>query len=135
MKPKTKNIALANSVDAVHPNGNGTYTAGADIAQGQPLKFGADDRTVVPTTAATDIAIGIALDRALAGEPVPAALLGTFTGTVLLNASGAVSAGDQLNALGATAAAGDIVIGRALATASADEPVEIAHQVAAKMTA
>ena len=128
-------IPLPNTVASTSPNGNRTYVAGADIAEGQPLKFGDNERTVVPTVEATDIAIGIALDRAEKGEHIAVALCGNFTGTVLLVATGAIAAGAQVNARGATAAAGDIVIGRALTPAATGEFVEITHQVAATLTA
>lgn len=125
---KKKTIGLAN-VAGVHPNGNATLTAGAVIALGNPLKF--SGAKVVPCTAATDAAIGIALDGAADGEIVPVALLGNFTGTVLLKAAGIIGRGIQIAANGtATDGATDVVIGRALdAAAAAGDLIEIVHQV------
>lgn len=123
-------ITLHNAAEAVHPNGNATYAALADILKGQPLKLGTGG--VTPTTAATDAAIGIALDDADAGDIVPVAILGCFTGTVLLRAAGEIDPGAQIAADGAeTSGATDAVIGRALdAAAAAGDLINIAHQVA-----
>ena len=122
-------LKLHNAVEGVFPNGNATYTAAAAILKGQPLKF--DGTEVTPCTAATDDAIGVALDGAAAGEIVPVAILGAFTGTVLLYAGAAIDAGAQITATGvATSGATDVIIGRALeAAAGAGSLVNIAHQV------
>ena len=64
-----------------------------------------------PCAAATDAAIGVALEPANAGENVPVAILGNYTGTVEVLAGGAVSRGAQLGATGATAASGNTTIG------------------------
>ncbi len=118
-------------MDKMSPNGNKTYTAGAAIAKGNVLKFDASGN-VVPTSAANDAAIGIALDGASQGDIVPVAVLGSFTGTVPLKAGGAISQGAQVAANGtATTGASDVIIGRALEAASASgDMIEIAHQVA-----
>lgn len=117
-------------MDKRTPNGNRTYTAGTAILKGQPVKFSSGK--VVPCTAANDAAIGIALDSAAAdGDIIPVAILGNFTGTVEVRVAGAVEVGAQIAADGtATAAATDVIIGRALeAGASEGDMVEIAHQV------
>ena len=49
-------------MDKRHPNGNITYTAAAAIDNGQLVKF--TGGKVTPTSAATDLAIGVALDGA-----------------------------------------------------------------------
>ena len=117
-------------MDKCSPNGNKTYTAGGAIAKGDVLKFDASGN-VVKTTAANDAAIGIALDGATEGDIVPVAILGNFTGTVQVKAAGAISAGAQVAANAtATAAATDIIIGRALEAASAaNDMIEVAHCV------
>lgn len=112
------------------PNGNRTYKAGAAILKGQPLKFdGSGD--VVPCSAANDAAIGVALDGCKSGDYLPVAILGNFPGTVEVVAGGEVALGAQVAADGtATAAATDVIIGRALRAASAQgDMIEIAHQV------
>lgn len=122
-------LKLHNAVGGVFPNGNATYVAAATILKGQPLMFSGTE--VTPCTAATDDAIGIALDGAEAGDIVPVAILGAFTGTVLLYAGAAIAAGAQITAAGiTTAGATDVIIGRALeAAAGAGSLVNIAHQV------
>lgn len=122
-------IKLHNAVEAAYPNGNATYKAAAAILKGQPLKFATGG--VTPTAAATDAAIGIALDGADAGGIVPVALLGNFTGTVPVRAAGAIAAGAQIAADGTeTAGATDVIIGRALeAATTAGDLVNTAHQV------
>lgn len=124
-----KMIKMHNAVGGVYPNGNATYTAAATILLGQPLKF--DGGAVTPCDAAGDAAIGIALDGAEAGEIVPVAILGNFTGTVLLRAAAAISAGAQIAANATTAQATNTVIGRALEKASASgDLINVAHQAA-----
>ena len=119
-------------MDKMSPNGNKTYTAGATIAKGAVLKFDASGN-VIPTSAANDAAIGIALDGAAEGDIVPVAILGNFTGTVEVKAGGAISAGAQIAANAtATAAGTDVIIGRALEAAAAEgDMIEIAHCVGA----
>lgn len=122
-------IKLHNAVEGVYPNGNATYTAAAPILKGQPLKF--DSGAVTPCDAVTDAAIGIALDSAAANDIVPVAILGNFSGTVLLRAAGAIGAGVQITANAtATGGATDVIIGRALEAATAvGDLINIAHQV------
>lgn len=118
-------------MDKCHPNGNATYTAGADIAKGNVLKF--SEGKVVPCSAANDAAIGVALDGAKNGDIVPVAILGNYTGTVEIKAGGAIAAGVQVAANGtATGAGTDVIIGRALEAATAEgDVIEIAHCVGA----
>lgn len=125
-----KTLKLHNAAGGVYPNGNATLIAGDDIELGQPLMLSGGK--VVPTAAATSAAIGIALDDAEDGDTVPVALLGVFTGTVLLLSAGGIAAGAQITAAGATTSENtDVIIGRALEAATgAGELINIAHQVA-----
>jgi hypothetical protein len=121
------------NMNGTHPNGNITYNAAAAVAKGQPVKFTGSTTTtgmptVTPCAAATDAAIGVALEPANAGENVPVAILGNYTGTVEVLAGGAVSRGAQLGATGATAASGNTTIGMALDAATAEgQLIEVAH--------
>lgn len=117
-------------MDKCHPNGNITYTAAAAIAKGQLVKL--TGGKVTPTTAATDIAIGVALDGAAKDDIVPVAILGNYTGTVQVKAGGAIAAGAQVAANAtASAAATDVIVGIALeAASSSGDMIEIAHAVA-----
>ena len=68
----------------IHQNGKMTFVAGAAIAAGEFVKFSSGK--VVKCAAATDIAIGVALDSASAdGEQIPVQLL-TGGDTVLVKA-------------------------------------------------
>ena len=74
-------------MNGTHPNGNITYNAAAAIKRGQPLKFTGSTTTtgmptVTPCTAASDAAIGVALEPADSGENLPVASLGAYTRTV-----------------------------------------------------
>lgn len=107
-----------------------TFTAGGSITKGNPVKLSSGN--VVATSAAADLAIGIAMDGASSGDTVPVALLGNCPGTLRLRAGGAISAGAQVAANAtATAAATDAIIGIALEAASASgDEIEIVHQLA-----
>ena len=116
-------------MDKIHENGNVTFTAGGAIAKGEFVKFSSGN--VVKTAAATDQAIGVALDSAAAsGDILPVAVLGAFKGTIQIKAGGAIAQGAQITALGtATSAATDVICGVALEAASASgDMIEIAHQ-------
>lgn len=117
-------------MNGIHHDGIVTFTAAAAIVKGDILKFSSGK--VTPTTAATDLAIGVAVDGAASGEIVPVAILGNKIGTVLVKAGGAVSQGAQIAADGtATAAATDVIVGIALeAAAASGDLIEVAHQVA-----
>lgn len=117
-------------MDKCHPNGNITFTAAAAIAKGELVKLSSGK--VTPTTAATDLAIGVALDGAATGDIVPVAILGNYTGTVQIKAGGAIAAGDQIAANATTTAdSTDVIIGIALeAAAASGDMIEIAHSVA-----
>ena len=117
-------------MNATHPEGNATYTAGAAIAKGEVVKFSSGK--VVKCTGDTDAAIGVALDSAAAdGDIIPVAVLGNFHGTIIVKATEAISAGAGVNPTGGAAAAGDLVIGRALTAATASgDMIEVAHCVA-----
>jgi len=122
-------------MNGTHPNGNITYNAAAAVKRGQPVKFTGSTTTtgmptVTPCTAATDAAIGVALEPANAGENVPVAILGAYTGTVEVLATGAVSRGANVSPAGVATASGGKSIGVALdaATASGDL-IEVAHRV------
>ena len=117
-----------------HVNGRLTLKAGATIVRGDILKFKTDDSgavvpgVVVPCTAKTDKAIGIALDGSVDGEILSVACLGNYAGTVVAKAGGAVTAGSKITPEGKVAEAGDTIIGFALDTATAaNELIEIAH--------
>ena len=105
----------------IHQNGKMTFVAAAAIAAGEFVKFSSGK--VVKCAAATDIAIGVALDSASAdGDNIPVQLL-TGGDTVLVKAGGAVAQGGTLTCLGTTVAtAGTLQYGIALeaATASGD---------------
>jgi len=117
-------------MDKYHPNGNVTMTAGGAIAKGELVKFSSGK--VVKTTAANEQAIGVALDSASAdGDIVPVAILGCYSGTVMVKAGGAITQGAQVSAAGtATSAATDVIVGVALeAAAASGDMIELAHQV------
>ena len=59
-------------MEGIHQNGKATFTAGAAIAKGEFVK--SSSGKVVKCAAATDIAIGIALNAAEHGELVQAAV-------------------------------------------------------------
>ena len=107
-------------MDKIHENGKVTFTAGGAIAKGEFVKF--DSGKVVPCTAKTDAAIGVALDAAADGEILPVAVLGAFCGTAPVKATAAIVQGAAITCAGATVVAGDKVCGLALeaATASGD---------------
>ena len=102
----------------IHQNGKMTFVAGAAIAAGEFVKFSSGK--VVKCAAATDIAIGVALDSASAsGDNIPVQLL-TGGDTVLVKAGGSVAQGGTLTCLGTTVAtAGTLQYGIALEAASA----------------
>lgn len=112
---------------SISPDGRVTFKAAAAITAGQPVKFTATAGEVTPCTAATDAAVGVALDAAAAGDTVPVALLGCKPGTMIAAATGEVTAGSEVNALGAAATTGHTVIGRALNAAAAGGEIELAH--------
>ena len=105
-----------------------TCTAAAAIKRGQILKYATDGK-VTPCTAATDAAVFIALDDAASGDRLACAILGSATGTQLALATGTITPGAFVNPLGAVAAAGNTVVGRALDDAKAGEFTELAHAV------
>jgi hypothetical protein len=123
-------IALANEAEGTHANGHITRIASGVIVKGQILKKGSSDTEVAACAELTDVGLYVALDGADAGEIVPCAVLGSYTGTVRVLASGAVAVGDGISPLG-TAVATGLTIGRALVAASDGNPVEIAHKVCA----
>ena len=113
----------------MHLNGRLTYTAGGAVERGDVLKFDTDGN-VVKCAAATDAAIGVALDGAESGEIVAVAVLGSFAGTVVVKASAAVAKGAKVTAHGAEASGDDAAIGVALdAATAADDLIEVAHCV------
>ena len=111
-------------MEGIHQNGKATFTAGAAIAKGEFVKF--SNGKVVKCTAATDIAIGVALDGAESGAIVPVQLL-TSGDTVLVKAGGAVAQGGTLSCLGTTVStAGALQYGIALNAAANGDLVEAA---------
>lgn len=121
-------------MNGTHPNGNITYNAAAAVAKGQPVKLTGSATTsgmptVTPCTAATDAAIGIAIEPANAGENVPVAILGCYTGTVLVLTTGAVTRGANVSPAGVAATSGNKIIGTALDAATASgQLIELAHR-------
>lgn len=117
-----------------HPNGIITYTAAAACDKGAIVKFtGSTDAngrpTVTPCTAATDAAIGVTETECASGDEVAVGILGSYTGTTLVKAGGAVTVGANVSPIG-TAAESGLTIGVALdaATASGDL-IEVAHRL------
>ena len=117
-----------------HPNGIITYTAAAACDKGAIVKFtGSTDAngrpTVTPCTAATDAAIGVTETKCASGDEVAVGILGSYTGTTLVKAGGAVTVGANVSPIG-TAAESGLTIGVALdaATASGDL-IEVAHRL------
>lgn len=100
-----------------------TRIAGAAILKGQALKKGDADGKVVPATAATDVAVGVAGDAAASGETVPVLLLGGAGSSVHVLATGAIAVGDAVGVLGAAVTSG-LHIGRALEPAASGELCE-----------
>ena len=102
----------------IHQNGKMTFVAAAAIAAGEFVKFSSGK--VVKCAAATDTAIGVALDSAKAdGENIPVQPL-TGGDTVLVKAGGEVAQGGTLTCLGTTVATGGTLqYGIALEAASA----------------
>lgn len=112
-----------------HHNGRLTYTAGGAVARGDVVKFDSDGR-VVKCASKADAAVGVALDGAAEGEIVPVAVLGSYAGTVVVRAGGAVARGAKITAEGKAAAAGDKAVGVALdAATAAGDLIEAAHCV------
>ena len=105
-------------MQAITPNGKATFKAGAAIAKGEFVKFSSGK--VVKCSAATDTAIGVALDSAAAdGDLIPVQLL-TSGDTVLVKSGGEVAQGGTLTCVGTTVAtAGTLQYGIALEAASA----------------
>jgi hypothetical protein len=98
-----------------------TYKAGGTILANTIVKFDSADDTIVPAAAATDLAIGVALNGAASGERVDVQMLGI----VEVKAGGAITRGDFIvsdasaEAVALAAAATiKVAVGRALATAA-----------------
>lgn len=84
-----------------HPNGIVTLKASAALAKGILVKFSTGK--AAPVTDPQDVAFGVTLDSASAADDiVPIAVLGSYTGTVLLRAGGSVSQGDYIAAASET---------------------------------
>lgn len=122
-------IALANIAEGAHANGIITRIAEGAVTRGQILKKGTADTQAAPCTELTDKGLYVALDAADDGTPVPCAVLGCYTGTVLVLASGAVAVGDTVSPTG-TAVTSGLTCGRALSAAT-DDLIEVAHKVCA----
>ena len=117
-----------------HPNGILTYTAAAACDKGTIVMFtgSTDDNgrpTITPTTSGSDMAIGVTETECAAGDEVAVGILGSYTGTMLVEAGGAIAVGANVSTNGLTAESG-LTIGIALdaATASGDL-IELAHCV------
>ena len=117
-----------------HPNGIITYTAAAACDKGAIVKFGANADangrpTVTPCTAATDVAIGVTETECAAGDEVAVGILGSYTGTTLVKAGGAVTVGASVSPIG-TAVTTGLTIGTALdAAAASGDLIEVAHRL------
>ena len=117
-----------------HPNGIITYTAAAACDKGAIVKFtGETDAngrpTITPCTGTSDAAIGIAETECAAGDEVAIGILGSYNGTQLVKAGGAVTVGANVSPTG-TAITSGLTIGVALDAASASgDLIEIAHCV------
>ncbi len=122
-----------------HLNGRLTYVAGGAVERGDVVKFDSDGK-VVKCAANNDAAIGVALDGSVAGEIVAVAILGSYTGTVVVRAAGAIAKGAKVGAdakayaeavTGEGAKPASVVIGVALdAAVAAGDLIEVAHRVA-----
>lgn len=117
-----------------HPNGIITYTAAAACDKGAIVKFGASTDangrpTVTPCTAATDAAIGVTETECAQGDEVAVGILGSYTGTMLVKAGGAVTVGASVSPIG-TAVTTGLTIGTALdAAAASGDLIEVAHRL------
>ena len=117
-----------------HPYGIITFTAAAACDKGAIVKFtGETDAngapTITPTSATTDAAIGICETECAAGDQVAVGILGSYPGTMLVKAGGAVTVGAAVSTTG-TAADSGLSIGVALNAASASgDLIELAHQL------
>lgn len=117
-----------------HPNGIITYTAAAACDKGAIVKFtGETDAnglpTITPCTEATDVAIGVTETECAAGDEVAVGILGSYTGTMLVKAGGAVTVGANVSPTG-TAAESGLTIGVALnAATAAGDLIEVAHRL------
>lgn len=107
-----------------------SYTAGSAIAANTLLKFGADDRTMVPAVAATDLIVGVADGYAIAtGQMVDCIM----DGIAMVKAGGTITRGQPITAnasgqgIASTAAAGARIVGFALASAVSGDlfPVQL----------
>lgn len=103
------------------PNGNATYTADGAIAYGQLVKLA--NGKVKACDAATDVAIGIALDSAADGELIPIAIAGIYPNVVEMKAGGAINAGAEITPEGkeqTNAGTTELICGRALEAATTE---------------
>lgn len=108
----------------IHEDGRATFVAGGAISEGAIVKLASGK--VVVCTAATDVAIGVALSECLEGEDVAIKLLGVG-GTVAVVAAGIIDQGAQVTPKGEAATVStDKVIGLALnASAAAGDVIEL----------
>ena len=119
-------------MNGTHPNGNITYNAAAAVAKGQPVKFTGSTTTtgmptVTPCAAATDAAIGVTETECSAGDQVAVGILGSYPGTTLVCAGGAIAVGANVSTVGTSADSG-LTIGVALnAAAQSGDLIELAH--------
>ena len=113
-----------------HPNGILTYTAAAACDKGAIVKFtGETDANGRPTITPCTAAIGVCETECAAGDQVAVGILGSYNGTQLVKAGGAVTVGANVSPTG-TAVDSGLTIGVALdAATAAGELIEIAHCV------
>jgi len=131
-------VVCCNIAEGVHGDGCITKLTDAALATRNVLvKIGSDISHVAVTTAGTEIPMGVVNDEASAAEEyVNVQLLGQKQGTVLMVASGVITAGDLVQAAAngkiATLGTGGngtyYIVGRALNAATTDgDLVEVAH--------
>ena len=117
-----------------HPHGILTFTAAAACDKGAIVKFtGETDAngapTITPCTATTDAAIGVTETECAAGDQVAVGILGSYQGTTLVKAGGAVAVGANVSPTGTSVDSG-LSIGVALNAASASgDLIELAHRL------
>jgi hypothetical protein len=107
-----------------------SFKAGAAIAKGKAVKFGADDEHVIAAAAATDGLLGVAQNAADAAEDIVEVAIpgGGAKGLAQGNITrGALLTSHTDGTLKAAAASGDRIVGQAMASAVAGDlfPVEV----------
>lgn len=130
-RPASPRWEVSNIAEGTSDTGNRTYLADVAMSARYLLVRIGSTANHVNLAGTSDLALGIATDRALAvDEPINVQLLGAVRGTVLMTASAPISAGDLV----VTAANGKIrtlpgttgtyeIIGRAVEAAVGDNDI------------